>query len=63
MKKAIMVQNKGEGAAIEKGLENPVTRAIVVVEGVLSELTSAQQDRVLTYVEGALKETNDNKDG
>jgi len=55
MKDTIEVNSKSEGAAIRKALENPVTKAIVVVEGVLAELDEAAQRRVLTFVQESLK--------
>lgn len=54
MKRAITVNNKQEGEAIEKALGNPVTRAIVTIEGVLAKLTQEQQTRVLRFVQESL---------
>lgn len=50
----IEVSNKEEGKAVEKAMSNPVTRAIVVVEGVLADLDQAQQKRVLQFVQESL---------
>ena len=50
MKHQIDVESRAEGEAVRKALENPVTKAIVVVEGVLAELTDAQAERVLAFV-------------
>lgn len=50
VKHTIDVTSKEEGKAVEKALANPVTKAIVVVEGVLADLDQAQQKRVLSFV-------------
>lgn len=50
MKHQVEVSSREEGKAVEKALANPVTKAIVVVEGVLAELTDAQAERVLAFV-------------
>ena len=54
MKHQINVASKEEGAAVEKALGNPVTKAVVVVEGVLSGLTPQQRDRVVKFVQESL---------
>ncbi len=54
MKHVIDVESKAEGEAVKKALENPVTRAIVVVEGALSPLTLEQQRRVMAFVSESL---------
>ena len=51
MKKAIEVRSKDEGNAIQRGLQDPVLRAIAVISGELSELTPQQRDRVLEFVQ------------
>ena len=55
MRKAIEVRSKDEGNAIEKGLENPELRAIVIIEGVLSAVQDKSAfdgavNRVLDYI-------------
>lgn len=54
MKHQVDVSSREEGKAVEKALANPVTKAIVVVEGVLSDLTPEQQKRVLGFVQESL---------
>jgi hypothetical protein len=50
MKATIPVNSRDEGEAIRKGLEDPATRAIVVIMGALSTLDNRARIRVLTYV-------------
>ncbi len=57
MKHQVEVSSREEGKAVEKALANPVTKAIVVVEGVLGDLTPEQQKRVLTFVQESLNGT------
>lgn len=57
MKHQVEVTSREEGKAVEKALANPVTKAIVVVEGVLSDLKPEQQKRVLKFVEESLNGT------
>ena len=54
MQHKINVASKSEGEAVEKAMANPVTKAIVVVEGVLSDLTPEQAKRVLRYITESL---------
>lgn len=60
MQHKINVASKEEGAAVEKALANPVTKAIVVVEGVLAGLTPEQQTRVLRFVQESLSGADNN---
>jgi len=51
MKASIEVANRKEADAIKAGLEDPATRAFVIVMGVLRELPSDRaRTRVLSYV-------------
>jgi hypothetical protein len=51
MKATIQVANRNEAEALKAGLEDPATRAIVLVMGALSELPNDRaRARVLTYV-------------
>jgi hypothetical protein len=51
MKASIEVQDRKEAEAIRRGLEDPATRAFVVVMGALSDLPSARaRKRVLQFV-------------
>lgn len=60
MKTSIEVKDRREGDAIRAGLEDPVTRAIVVVTGLLLGLpTDRARRRVLDYVTDRLAENNE----
>lgn len=54
VKHQINVANKEEGAAVEKALVNPITRAVVLVEGALSDLDETQRARVIKFVQESL---------
>jgi hypothetical protein len=57
VKVGIEVKDRREADAIRKGLDDPVTRAIVVVTGLLLMLPSKRaRERVLTYVSDRLNE-------
>lgn len=50
MKMAIDVKNKGEGDAIKTALDDPTTRAFVLVMGAVLPLSEAGRRRVLAFV-------------
>jgi hypothetical protein len=57
MKASIEVENRNEAKAITTGLEDPATRAFVVVMGALAALPSDRaRKRVLQYVTDYLDE-------
>lgn len=58
MKTSIEVKDRREGDAIRAGLADPVTRAIVIVTGLLLELPNDRaRRRVMEYVTDRLAET------
>lgn len=57
MKVSVEVKDRREADAIRRGLDDPVTRAIVVTMGLLLALPSARaRTRVLQYVADRLEE-------
>lgn len=59
MKASIQVADRKEAEAIRLGLEDPATRALVVVMGALATLSSPRsRARVLSYVHDLLDEQN-----
>jgi hypothetical protein len=56
MKTSIEVKDRREGDAIRAGLEDPATRAIVVMTGLLIALPRERARRVLQYVMERLAE-------
>jgi hypothetical protein len=51
MKTTIEVKDRKEGDAIRRGLEDPATRAFVVVVGALSELPrDRSRQRVMAFI-------------
>ena len=54
VKATIDVDSKEQGAAINKALGNPVTKAAVVISGVLESLTPDQRIRVIKFVQESL---------
>jgi hypothetical protein len=57
MKANIEVDNRKEAEAIRAGLEDPATRAIVIVMGALSTLPNARaRKRVLEFVRDYFEE-------
>jgi len=63
MKATIEVQDRKEADAIRAGLEDPTTRALVVVLGTLSQLSSDRaRKRVLSHVADMLAEQDETDD-
>lgn len=50
MKMKLDVASHDEAAALTSGLANPVTKAVVVISGVLSFLDAKQRAKVLAFV-------------
>lgn len=63
MKVAIEVKDRREGDALRRALDDPKTRALVLVLGALMELPSDRaRRRVLQYVTDRLDEEEDASD-
>lgn len=56
MKATIEVRDRKEADAIRAGLEDPMTRAMVTIIGVLLPLTPRARTRVMSYVTDKLDE-------
>ena len=56
MKRSLTVASHHEGDAIVRALDDPATRAFVVVVGILQPLSSGARARVLAHVEGMLND-------
>lgn len=50
MKAAIEVKSRGEADAIRSGLDDPLTRAVVTVMGVLRPLSARKRQQVIEFV-------------
>ena len=56
MKATVEVSDRREADTVRAGLEDPETRAFVVITGVLAPLSSRARERVMKYVTDRLSE-------
>lgn len=62
MKTTLQVKSKEEGEAIVRGLADPVTRATVVMVGLLSGLSQTKRDRVIRNTQEALNDAAEDEE-